>query len=248
MTNFIKIFMGCILVTASVKISFAQTLSPDSIQQIAYNNIVADFYRQIEPEKLLYNGPEYRFHPNSIRGNAYFNDNNAWDTGTVVYDSIYYENAHLMYDIYTGEVAVLLPNNYSMATLQNRRLSAFSIGKHRFINFRTSQDKIIKPGIYEQLFAGKVWALGKYEKTLQSSSSTSGPPEQFFRENKEFYILKDGKYYNAGSEGAALNAFADKKKELKQFIKARQIRFRKNPEQALAMIAAEYDRLTTATI
>lgn len=238
--------MGCLLITASVKNSSGQTISPDSAQQIAYNKIVATFYKQIEPEKLLYNGRGYLYHPNSIRGDAYFTDDKTLHNGTVVYDSIYYNNVSLMYDVYADVVAVLMPNKYSMVMLHNSRLLAFTVDEHKFVNLPADEDKVIKAGNHEVLYDGKVQAFGKYSKSLQSAYSTSGAPEQFFKGSKSFYLKKNGKYYVAGSESAVLKVFEDKKKELKQFIKTKQIKFRRNPEQALALIAAEYDRLINA--
>ena len=72
-----------------------------------------------------------------------------------------------------------------------------------------------------------------------------GAPENYFNAKDEYFLKKGNTYYNlSASQGSILKLLKDKKSELQQYIKSNKIRFRDNPEDALARIAAQYDHLT----
>lgn len=238
----LRFLCGCFIAAVCVKTASAQNPSPDSLQQAALNHITSGFYKSIGQQALLYNGPEYPFHLNTIKGNAYFNDMRDWQAGTITYDGFTYQNIKMLYDINRDVVAVLMPDNYSMFSPLNKRLESFSIGERNFVNMPGSPS--LKAGIYNLLYNGKVAVLGKSFKSIQASASTSGRPEQFFKLSQSYFLGRNTVYHSIGSQSAMLNVLKDKKKELQQYIKTNKLKFGKNPEQVMVLIAAEYDRLT----
>jgi hypothetical protein len=244
-----KQFFKVILATAFVFCAFsmglsAQTLLPDSSVQLAFQKTLTVFENGIGSQSRIYNGPQYSFHPNAIHGNAYYDNNSNWEEGSVNYDGIFCEHVKLLYDIYLDRVAVLLYDNYSMFSLLPERLESFSIAGKQFINIGVKEPGLgLKPGIYGVLFEKKVKLLVKQVKSLQPIANTTGVPEHYFKSSTSLFIIRDNVSYPVNSKNAALDVLQDKRKELKQYIDDNNINFRKNLQQAILMVVAEYDLL-----
>jgi hypothetical protein len=56
-------------------------------------------------------------------------------------------------------------------------------------------------------------------------------------------VRKNNTYYPISSQGSLLSVFKDKKKELQQYIRSNEIKYRKEPEDAMVKIATYYDHL-----
>ena len=79
---------------------------------------------------------------------------------------------------------------------------------------------------------------------MQTSTGGLDGPESYFDPAIDYYIRKNNTYYSVSSQGSMLTILKDKKKELQQYIRANQIKFRKDPEEAMVKIASYYDHLT----
>jgi hypothetical protein len=238
----------CLICVIACKTSFAQTAPGDSSsQQHAFNNAVILYNTSIGEQSPLYNGPEYFFYDPTIKGNAYFMEVNAFTTGSVYYDGIYYAGVPMLYDLYSDEVAVLLYNHFSKFSLIKYRVKNFDFLDHHFVNINAdtlNNGSNIKSGYYDELYNGKTEVLVKRSKSIQTNTGGTSASEKYYSPSRDFYIRKNKVYYSVSSQGSLIDVFKDKKKELQQYIKANQIRFRTDPEQAMVKIATYYDHLT----
>src|ERR1700749_1810225 len=80
--------------------AFAQAKKDSTNSQALFSGVEDKFYEDIGPQSHLFSGIDYEFYDRSIKGNAYFLDNDAWNTGTVVYDGFRYKNVPMLYAIY----------------------------------------------------------------------------------------------------------------------------------------------------
>jgi hypothetical protein len=246
----LKVSILCFLSTLFINRSFGQAaLSDSSSLQTSVSQTVANFYKSIGQQSRLYNGHEYHSYDHHIIGNALFPyDVQSWEPGEVNYDGIVYKNVPLMYDIYKDIVVVLLYNKFSMYTLLDNKVHDFSFANHHFVRVNTDSLKNnssgITTGFYDQLYGGKTEALAKRVKTLQNTSSSVVALETAFLSNNTYYLRKGNAYYKVSSQSAVLNVLKDKKSELQQYIKTNDIRFNKDPDDAMAKIAAYYDHIT----
>ncbi len=240
--------LACLIYALACKKTFAQAAPADSSsQQNALNNAVALYITSIGDQSPLYNGPEYFFYDPTIKGNAYFMQVNSFTAGSVYYDGAYYTAVPMLYDLYSDQVAVVLYNHYSKFSLVKSKLKSFDFLNHHFVNIDAdtlSNGTSIKSGFYDELYNGKTTVLVKRSKSIQTSSSGISGPEKYFTPSIDYYIRKNKTYYSVSSQASLLSAFKDKKSELQQYIKANQIRFRRDPEQAMIKIATYYDRIT----
>ena len=236
--------MLCAVVNQSV---FAQTAPRDSSsQQSALNNTLSLFYSTIGTQSPLYNGTEsYPYDP-IVKGNAYYADVNAFTPGSVNYDNMVFKNVPMLYDIYGDQLVILLFNHFTKITLIKDKTSSFDFLDHHFIRIDTVtflNNPAIKPGYYDELYYGKLQILAKYSKNIQTY--TGGLTlETYFNAEKSYFVRKNNLYYGFSGEGDLLDILKDKKKELKKYIRENQIKYRRNPEEAMVKIASYYDRLT----
>jgi len=237
------------LIACGVKnVAFAQTVA-DSLnakQTPIYANVECDFYEKIGPQSRLYSGIQYDLYNPHMKGNAYFNDVDSWNKGSVFYDGYLYTNVNMMYDIYKDEVVILIYNNFMRISLISEKVRDFDLLNQHFIYLKNNpaNSNSLKTGFYDELYSGKIQVLSKKTKNIQNSTDYTGNIIPYFSPAKDYYLLKNGKYYTVNGQGAFLDALSDHKKEIKQFVRTNNIKFKKAPEQAMTAIAAYYDHLT----
>ncbi|HEY8930168.1 MAG TPA: hypothetical protein VIM55_13295 [Mucilaginibacter sp.] len=222
-------------------------VSDSSSQQNALNNAVALYNSSIGIQAPLFSGVEYNFHDPHIKGNAYYLDINGFSAGTVYYDGLLYNKVSLLYDLFTDDLVVLLPNRVSKFVAIKERVKWFNYQGGHFININTdtlANNTVLKSGYYLQIYSGRSEVLGRYEKTMQTSTNSTTGVENYFSQTKDFYLRKNNVYYRVNSKGALQDVLKDKKKELKKFMNANNIQYRENPEDALLKIATWYDHLS----
>lgn len=238
---------ACLLCIVISKNSFAQVARTDSSsQEYAFNNTLTLFYTSLGEQSPLFNGPEYYFYDPLIKGNAYFSDVNAFAPGSVHYDGDFYTGVPMLYDIYKDEVVVLLYNHFSKFSLVDEKVKSFDFLDHHFVNINADtlrNNQILTSGFYDELYNGKTQVLAKRSKSIQTTTGSQAGPESYFDREISYFLRKNNVYFSFSSKGSMLGILKDKKKEITQYIKANQIDFRKNPEEAMVQIASYYDHL-----
>lgn len=244
--QFLLVSVFCIVTWKNAFSQVAQTDS--SSQQFALNNAITLFHASLGDGSPLYNGPEYYFYDPLIKGNAYFSDLNAFTPGSVFYDGALYTGVPMLYDLYSDNVAVLLYNHFSKYTLITEKVKSFDFLDHHFVNINAdtinTNTSGIKSGFYDQVYNEKSVILVRRSKSIQTSAGSLSGVEKYFSPATDYYLKKNNTFYSVNSQGALLNALKDRKKELEQYIKKGQIKFRKDPEEAMVKIISYYDHLT----
>ena len=225
---------------------FAQSVPDSSSVRAEVNQITANFYKAIGQQSRLYDGHEYLPYDPHIKNNALFPyDAKSWLIGEVNYDGTLYKGVPMMYDVYKDIVVALLYNKFSMFTLLSERVSEFSLGNHYFIRLTANQlinnKADMSPGFYNELYGGTTEVLAKRKKTFQNSSNAVAAPETSFISTDDYYIKKGGTYYKVSGQGSVLKVLKDKKSAIQQYFKQNHIKFRDNPEDAMAKMAYYYD-------
>src|SRR6185437_6676913 len=247
LVKFVFLAVWCCSFAYGQEGSRAQFARADSSsQQNAFNNALTYFYASVGKQSQLYNGTEYYFYDPIIKGTAYFLDVKAFTAGSVYYNGTLYKNVPMLYDTYSDKVVVLLYNHFSKFSLVNEKVKSFDFLDHHFVNINAdtlNNNSVIKSGFYDELYDGKTQVLVRWSKDIQTS--TGGQTnESYFNAKKEYFIRKKNIYYSFSGKGSFLSILKDKKKELQQYIKANQINFRKEPEEAMVKVASYYDHLT----
>lgn len=240
---------GVLFLTLVSPVAWAQTAVTDSsAQPVAFQAAVNVYNAQLGSNLPLYSGPEYNLYDPHITGTAYYQDVNTFTKGTVRYDGYLYYNVPMIYDLNLDQLAILLPNGVSKITLLKERVKAFDfIGCHfvHIVADSLAANSGLSSGYYRQLYAGTTELLGKYSKSIQTTTSMTTGLESYFSFSKNYYIKHNNVYVHiSGSQGSLLDVLKDKKKELKQFIKSGKIVYKDEPEAAMVKILNYYDHLS----
>lgn len=249
MLNGLPKYLLLFLIAICIKNAAQAQVAADSLstkQTNVYADVERDFYKKIGPESRLYNGLQYDLYDPHIKGNACYDDVATWSKGSVFYDGYLYTNVSMMYDIYKDEVVILIYNNFMRISLISEKVRDFNLLDQHFIYVKNdpANSNSLSTGFYNELYSGKIQVLLKKTKSIQNSTDYTGNIIPYFSPAKDYYLFKNGKYYTVNSQGAFLNVFGDHKKEIKQFIRTNNIKFKKAPEKAMTAIAAYYDHLT----
>jgi hypothetical protein len=243
--------MLCFLSAVFIGKSFGQAAMNDTsaYPQKAVAQIANNYNKAIGQQSRLYDGHEYLAYDPHIKGTALFPyDAIVMAPGEINYDGIMYKDVPLLYDVYKDQVVSMLYNKFSMYAFLGTKVHDFTFSGHHFV--RVNVDSLVKnpsgitTGFYDQLYGGKIEALARRSKSIQSSSTTTANIETYFVAKDEYFFRKGNTYYKVSGQGAVLDVLKDKKNELQQYIRQNNIKFRRDPEGAMAKIAAYYDQIT----
>jgi hypothetical protein len=235
MTKIFCLFFLCI----TAKICTAQTTSDgESVYRAAIQNTIERYHRSRNGDAAIYNGMAHLGYLPSIKGTAYFQSAN-WQTGTVVYNQMEYNNITLKYDEVADQVVVRQPTSSYILSLFSPRVQRFSLGSAQFIYLNDG----VPTGFYQLLERGKMTILAKRTKVINETISGI-ELERNFDSSTKFYALTNGTYYPIEKQKSILALLKDQRKKIQQHLKSKGIKFKSNPEMASLEMAAYYNELT----
>lgn len=226
----------------------AQDFVKDTAVKTASFLAVNSYHQFLTPETGLYNGSEYTYntyYPLTINeGNPFF-QSNKFDTGSVFYNNVLYENVPLLFDVIKVEVLTNDPSKVYIIRLNNERISWFTIWKNTFVRIVTdsTSNPQVQTGFYDLLYQGKTSLYENVSKTIKENSASIQGINRYVVESDEYFIKKDSRFYKVKNRKSLMGILSNKKKELTQFIKKNKLNVRKNTTYALAKIVAFYDEI-----
>jgi len=129
---------------------------------------------------------------------------------------------------------VLFPENVDFAELH---------GQH-IVYFRSdAMPGAPSSGYYALLHSGNCKILKKQNAVLNQSASQT-TIEFYYLFSTQFYLFKDGVYQTIRNKRGYLNALQPYKKELKRFISANHLNYKKNTDVFLQQTINEFEKLS----
>lgn len=228
MPKFLSAFFKTLLFLLSFHCAFAQ-----NNQTSVENSLVQSFNRQLANQSRLLNGVSYVDYAGKLDGNAFLYDNNDFVKATLVYDDIEYTDVPIVYDVVKDKVVTLLPNGYTKYSLLNDRLASFTLRNEKFIYFVPKDSTASQiPGFYKLEHEGQASVLVKYSKTVKEIVDSYGARKKFTGK-VDYYILSNDKLQRVNRDSDIHKILGLDKGDLKQHLKAKNLKFRKQPEQTL---------------
>lgn len=251
--------MKCFILTAifllntfllNVNKVFSQNFIPDTSSALSSLHTAISVYHQtLAPETGLYNGSEYAYntyYPFVFNeGHPFFLSKN-FETGSVFYNNMLYENVLLLYDVVKEELLTQAPDRTHIIELNEKKISWFKIADQAFVklNHDSTGNEILRSGFYAVLYSGSISLYKKVEKTIREKSSISIGINKYVVENDEYFIRKNDLYFKVKNKKSILSLLKDHKKEVTKFIKKNDLDLRKNKEDAFTKIVTYYDGLS----
>jgi len=221
----------------------AQMNVSDTNDQKAILQTIEIYSKALGNQSPIYNGSEYLSYPAIIQEGHVFFETNSFINGTVRFDGMVFNNVPIMYDILKDQLIIQHYNGVFKINLTSKKVDYFTLDKHTFIYLPLDSEHSINPGFYEKLYHGKSMALAKRIKEIKEETGDLQLTLTVVQKNS-YYIKKEGKYYNIRNSRELMSLLKDKKKEIQQYLNKNHIRFKKQPEQTIAMAMERYDQLT----
>ncbi len=235
---FTVLFIIC-LFKANAQLSLQDSLTDAQTK----NNVAVLFNGSVKGNAGLYNGSEYLYGGHNVTGSPYFKSSDIL-SGSVYYDGNLYNGVSMRFDLVTNELVILDYTKNFPIKLVTSKLDYFIIDSSRFINAGNNYGFSLPEtaGFYQVLYHYKTAVFAKKEKQLVLSSKLD-ENDSYYKEFDWYYIYADNKLYKVDNEKSVLNVFKERRSELKKFIAANKIKFKKNFEDALIKTSAYYDQI-----
>ncbi len=225
---------------------FGQTAETDSINYTKGITTAVALYQQfVDPPTGLYNGRMYVDYAYSIKeGSPFFMDAD-FNTGSVIYDGVLYENVPLLYDVAAEELVIKDPFEIYKLSLINERVSSFLVLGHKFerLEQNSLNQSVISTGFYDVLYDGNISVYKKEKKRIQEDVSFSEGLKRFIVETNAYYFKKDSVFYEVNNKGSLLSLMQNKRKDIQQFIRKNKLDLRKDKANSFTRVAAYYDSI-----
>jgi hypothetical protein len=197
------------------------------------------YLTQMSKELSLYNGIQYTYYNLHIEGIPFLLSDD-WQTGSVVYDGVLYENIRMKYELVIDKLVITPDPQGGMAIrLFSPRVKEFSFQGKKFIMIDTIAS--LEEGFYQELVKGKVSALARKQKFIDEKLETTGIIRKFIERNR-YYIIKNDKPHTIRNKNDLLNVLKEKKNEIQQALKDKNLNYRSNPEESLVVAVEIYNQ------
>ena len=216
----------------------AQIAFPDTTFNDNYTAVRRQYDLSMNQQAALYNGIQHVGYGRFIIGTAYFLTQ-EWLTGSILYDGMMYKNIPIHYDLVAGDVIVQSPNGFGIS-LFSPRVKYFSLGGHQFLNINDPA-VALSPGFYEVLLQGTMTILVKRHKRINEFITGLEQQREFVQEDV-FYLMIDGRIHSIRNVDDILQFTGNRKKEMKRLLRKNHIRFKREMEPAIKLIAGTYNQ------
>ena len=204
-------------------------------------NAIGVYYQNLGEESPLYNGSEYIEYAYTLQeGHPFFQVVN-FINGNVNVDGMIFHDVPMLYDIVKDQLIIQDFQKVYKINLPADRVRQFFLLGHLFVHLNASDQ--VKTGFYDQLYKGKISLFAKREKKILEKYSNIQISKVVISQNV-YYIKKDGVYYTIKNKSSLFSALKSKKKEVQQYLKSNDIKFKREPERAMMMAVKYYDQLT----
>jgi hypothetical protein len=213
-----------------------------AVYQSAVNNALAVYHQFRGDESNLYQGVVQEPYRVSGSSTPYFNSD--WQTGTVFYDGVQYNDALLKYDLLRDELVVQNSRTGNAFYLFKPRVDSFTLGERKFIHLKKESSKTAPPeGYYEKLTNGALTLLERHAKFYQEQFRTNNV-EQHFEEKTTFYVLKDGVYQKLSGAKSLYAMTGNWKNKIREQLKQQGVEKQNDLQKTLTAIAETYNQLS----
>ena len=171
----------------------------------------------------------------------YFKDDD-FVSGRLSYGGVVYPEVWLRWDLYRDELMILLPVSYNIV-LQSEHIDFAEIhGYHIFYLPSDGLPGCPPAGNYILLYSGKYLLIEKLINDLNEKDKNGS--DFYFILNTRFYLQKDGVYHKIKNRRTLLKALETHRKELKQFICANGLGYKRDAETMTLEVVKEHAKLS----
>lgn len=227
------------------KKSYSQSDNRFNSEKNALKAAQSVYFNSLAEQSGIYRGVEYTGFPYRLNNGHQYFETQVPVKGSVFYDGILYNDIPIWYDLVKNQVIVQNADGVSEIKLHNELIDYFSIHGHHFVHLGRdlAANTSLSEGFYDLVYVGRTQVLVKRSKETLKEVST-GIAMTVLKQKNEFYLIKEGVYLPVKSQSSVLNALGNKQKEIQEFLKKNNVKFREDPESAIIRMVRYYDLLT----
>jgi hypothetical protein len=205
----------------------------------------SSYDKLIKDQLALFNGVEYVDYDLGFSGNPFFLDD-YYAEGTIEYDHMIYHDIPLKYDVVEDKILVEYFNhagNRRGLILEYKKVNAFTYEGHQFVKVNAGNPAgSLKKGFYDILLDDEISIYASRKKQINKAVK-NGQLSIKFEVLDQFFVELDDNTYRVSNKSALLQLFEDRKKELKQYIKANRLDLKRDFEASLIAVTHRYINL-----
>jgi len=226
-------------------LSNAQVKPEISSEQLIVSNAASVYFNSLNEQSGIYRGVEYTGFPYKLNNGHQYFETQFPVKGSVYYDGILYNDIPMWYDLVKNQIIVQYIDEFSEIKLHNELVDYFSIYDHHFVHLGRDKigNNVLSDGFYDLVYVGRTQVLVKRSKETLKEVST-GFALTILKQKNEFYLIKEGVYLPVKTQSSVLNALGSKQKEIQEFLRKSNVKFRKDPENAIVRMVRYHDLLT----
>lgn len=198
------------------------------------------YYKRFKNDFPIYNGRLFESYPPSMIGTPFLDDS-KWHKGAVYFDSIWYRDLNLKYDV--NEAVLIIEDKQMMPViLSNQKLTAFFLENRKFIKLGPEIDKKLTNGFYEILNESKLPVLVFRRKYINETID-----QQQAKVNREFvwiskyYIYKDKRFQQVQSQKDLYTILKMRRSVVARALRKAHVKFKTNAEEAILATTRLYN-------
>lgn len=215
--------------------------APDTAYTARTEMQVVDVYNKtIGDQSECYNGPQFNSPPKAYSGSPYFLDSASLQPANIRYNGTQYKEVPILYDAYDDWMVSV--SHSVLYSVRNEKLSDVFLAGHHFIYLTESKDIKLATGYYDQLYDGLSEVLVKRKRGVIKRVDQQSV-QVIYEVDDVIYIKKGLDYLPVSSKQSVLSVFKNRAKQLKEYMSANNISFRKDKEHSIAQMAAYYDQI-----
>jgi len=237
-----KRFFYILLICALSRQATAQNADDTTLRENALHAIGV-YYQNLREESPLYNGSEYLEYAYTLQEGHPFFQVADFVAGDIDLNGMIFRGVPILYDIVKDQVIIQDFQRVYKINLPADKIQQFSVLGHLFVRITRDSADQVKTGFYDQLYKGKIALYARREKRILEKYSNVQISKVVISENV-YYIKKDGVYHTIKNKSSLLGVLKNKKKEVQQYLKTNDIKFKREPERAMIMAVRYYDQLT----
>jgi hypothetical protein len=203
----------------------------------ASDSYLSLYQKQLPFFQELISGGLYADSPRNFDGHPFF-ETRVFGNGVLRINEVNYKEVPLLYDSQADWVITFHPIHNQKILIKSEKVDEFELQDgSEFRNFKGNETYTHhRNGFYEIISDGEIKVLAKHHKELKPVNEL-GDYTKVFVAYEDLFYWYNGKFESVSRKSQAINLLGLDKKEAKQALKASRLDFKRNMEQALAILA-----------
>jgi len=200
-------------------------------------NAIKRYTDEVGVNSNFYNGSQYIEYSPQTDEHPYLLPD--WTYGSVTYGGERYDHVSLLLDV--AEDQLITTYSYgNPIRLVREKVGAFTMNDKSFVRVSDPQ---VPAGFYQLVYSGETRFLIKRRKTFYTKVD-GNDIRNAYDLKVDYYLYKNGTYHNVRGERSLLAPLADRKQDVKKFMREQHIRYGADKERAAISILGFYDQIT----